>query len=58
MGWLIYTTLDAPEVETDREWIHCGEGESVTIICRVYSNPVARVRLLLLQLSVENCDKI
>jgi len=35
--------LYAPDVETDHKWIHCGEGETVTLICRVYSNPVARV---------------
>ena len=35
--------LDAPEVETDHKWIHCGEGESVTLVCRVYSNPLAKV---------------
>ena len=34
---------DAPEVETDHDWIHCGEGRSVTLVCRVYANPVARV---------------
>ena len=34
---------DAPEVDTDHSWIHCGEGRSVTLVCRVYANPVARV---------------
>ena len=34
---------DAPEVSTDQGWIHCGEGRSVTLVCRVYANPVARV---------------
>lgn len=35
--------LYAPEVSTDQGWIHCGEGRSVTLVCRVYANPVARV---------------
>jgi len=39
-------TLDVlypPEVFIENSWIHSPEGESVTLVCRVYSNPVARV---------------
>jgi len=39
-------TLDVlypPEVLVETKWIHCPEGETVTLVCRVYSNPVARV---------------
>lgn len=39
-------TLDVlypPEVLVETEWMHSPEGETVTLVCRVYSNPVARV---------------
>ena len=32
----------------ESSWLHCGEGETVTLVCRVYSNPVARVSKLFL----------
>ena len=34
---------DAPEVQTDSAWLHSGEGATVTLVCRVYSNPAPRV---------------
>ena len=34
---------DPPEVFLENPWIHSYEGETVTLVCRVYSNPVAKV---------------
>jgi len=39
-------TLDVlypPEVYIERPWVHAAEGKGVTLVCRVYSNPLARV---------------
>lgn len=39
-------TLDVlypPEVYVETAWVHAAQEETVTLICRVYSNPVARV---------------
>jgi len=35
--------LYPPEVFLENPWIHSYEGETVTLVCRVYSNPVAKV---------------
>lgn len=39
-------TLDVlypPEVYIERPWVHAARGKTVTLVCRVYSNPLARV---------------
>ena len=40
---VITVTSDPPEIEVESVWVHAGEGESLTLVCRVYSNPAARV---------------
>ena len=34
---------DPPEVTAERVWVHAGEGEEVTLVCKVYANPSPRV---------------
>ena len=36
---------DPPEVHIERPWVHAAEDDAVTLVCRVYSNPLARVIL-------------
>merc|ERR1719397_274172 len=35
--------LYPPEVGVETGWVHAGAGETVVLVCRVYSNPVATV---------------
>ena len=34
---------DPPEVTAERSWVHAGEGEELTLVCKVYANPNPRV---------------
>ena len=43
---VITLTSDPPEIDVESLWVHAGEGESVTLVCRVYSNPAAKVSFI------------
>ena len=43
---------DPPEVYIERPWVHAAEGKLVTLVCRVYSNPLARVCIMIVMVII------